>query len=250
MKQKQSKIENVIGRVKTYKDWWKVVAPFNRFYNKRKEHVVTLRNGPQMHIRDVFGYDLPILYEIFGNDVYHLDGLHLPRNAAVLDVGAHIGSFSAKMHHLFPGAHITAFEPHPDNFAFLKKNAPFADCVNKAVAGTPGTVYLGDHVASSSYALGDKGIPVDAVTLDSYIASASRIDLLKVDVEGAEKDIFEHLPLDLLMKVDRIAMEVHPPHDMGWFVSMFESAGFDVMHEDVILFASRKEDYAHFSSAR
>ena len=240
MKVHQTKIQNFAGRVASYRDWWKVVPPFNKFYNKKPEHFVTLRTGQVMHIRDIFGYDLPILYEIFTQDVYHLRKLMLPEQAVVFDVGAHIGSFSAAVHSRFADAHITAFEPHPDNFAYLQKNAPFALCINKAIAGSAGTVHLGDHEASSSYALSDSGIAVEAVTLGSYIAQVPRVDLLKVDVEGVEKEIFEHLEPDMLAKVEKVMMEIHPPHKKEWFVALLEKAGFEVTLEEDILFAARK----------
>lgn len=239
MKESQTRLQNLAGRICLFRDWWKVVAPFNRFYNKSDHHEVTLRSGVRMYVRDIFGYDLPIIYEVFGKDVYHLQELDLPSNATVFDVGAHVGSFAVAVYARFPDARITAFEPHPDNFAFLAKNAPFAVCVNKAVAGESGTVHLGDHKASSSYALGDTGIPVEAVTLDSYIQPLTKIDLLKVDVEGAEKDIFNHLSPESLAKVDRIMMEVHPPHAIVSFAERFRDAGLSVSIEGDILSARR-----------
>ncbi len=242
MKLHQSKIKNLIGRINLYQDWWKVTPPFNRIYNLRSEHFITLRSGQKMYIRDIFSYDLPIIYELYAQDIYRLCKLSLPKNAIVLDVGAHIGSFSVAIHTKFPTAHITAFEPHPNNFSFLEKNAPFAKCINAAVASSEGEAYLGDHEASSSYALGSSGITVKAVTLDSYIRSVHNVDLLKVDVEGAEKDIFEHLNPELLKKISKIMIEVHPPHKMEWFVTLFEKAGFSVRFEYDILFAGRKHD--------
>ncbi len=240
MKVHQTKIQNLAGRVSLYKDWWKVTPPLNRFYNKKSEHFVTLRTGQVMHIRDVFGYDLPICYEVFTQDVYHLQKLMLPEKAVVFDVGAHIGSFSVAVNSRFPDAYVTAFEPHHDNFAYLQKNAPFALCINKAISGSAGMVHLRDHEASSSYAIGDSGIAVEAVTLGSYVAQVPHVDLLKVDVEGAEKDIFEHLESDMLVKVERVMMEIHPPHKKEWFVVLLEKAGFEVILEDDILFAAQK----------
>ncbi len=193
-----------------------------------------------MYIRDIFGDDLPIIYELYSRDVYHLRNLSLPKEAVVFDVGAHIGSFPVAIHSIFPDAHITAFEPHPDNFFFLKKNAKFASCINVAVTSYEGEAHLGDHKAPSSYALGDYGILVKTVTLDSYAAAVSRIDLLKVDVEGAEKDIFEHITPSVLAKTNRIMMEIHPPHDSDWFVKLFKRNGFVVSVENDILFAERK----------
>lgn len=243
MKLHQTKISNLMGRIALYKDWWKVTPPFNRLYNMRPTHTVTLRTGERMQVRDIFGYDLPIVYEIFKQDTYHLRKISLPSQATIYDIGAHIGSFSVAAHSYFPDAHIVAFEPHPENFNFLQKNAPFAVCVNRAVVGIARSVHLGDHIASSSYALSDTGVGVEAVTLDAYIQAVSRIDLLKMDVEGSEKDIFEHLSPDLLGKINRIIMEIHPPHTTEWFAKLFIESGFSVTLEDNILFAVRNKQY-------
>ena len=241
MKLRKTKIQNLIERIRTYRDWWKVIPPFNKFYNRVSEHSVTLRTGTIMHIRDIFGYDLSILlHEIFTQDTYHLRDLILSEHAVVFDVGAHIGAFSAAVHAKYKDAVITAFEPHPGNFTFLQKNAPFARCINKAVAGSAGTVYLGDHKASTSYSLGDSGIAVEAVTLGSYVTQVPHVDLLKVDVEGTERNIFENFEPDMLKKVDRIFMEIHPPHKEEWFISFFEKAGFKASFENDILFAVRE----------
>lgn len=194
-----------------------------------------------MYVRDIFGYDLPIIYEIFGQDTYCLKELPLPKRATVLDVGAHIGSFSVAVHSRFPDAAITAFEPHPDNFRLLQKNAPFARCLPKAVAGTPGKAFLANHKASASYFLSDAGTPVDAVSIGDYLREAPRVDLMKVDIEGAEKSVFEHLEPELLAKVDRIIMEVHPPHTKEWFAERFEAAGFVVTIKNDLLFADRQK---------
>lgn len=241
MKLHQSKIQNLVGRIRLYRDWWKVVAPFNRIYNLRSEHFVTLRSGEKMYIRDIFSYDIPIINELYAQDIYKLHSLSLPNAPTILDVGAHIGSFSVAIHTRYPDAVITAFEPHPSNFSFLKKNAPFAKCVNAAVSSNEGEAHLGDHKASSAYALSDSGIIVKTVTLDSYINSANHIDLLKVDVEGAEKDIFEHLEPEMLKRINKIMMEIHPPHKTEWFSSLFKRAGFSVIVENSMLFAERKQ---------
>ena len=196
-----------------------------------------------MYVRDIFGYDLPTIYEIHGQDTYRLKEISLPKRAVVLDVGAHIGSFSVAIHSKFPDAVITAFEPHPSNFRLLQENAPFARCIPKAVSGVAGKAFLTDHKASASYALSlsETDTPVDTVSLGDYLREVPRVDLMKVDIEGAEKDVFEHLEPELLSKVDRIMMEIHPPHAVAWFTERFKAAGFVVIAKNDLLFANRQK---------
>ncbi len=56
------------------------------------------------------------------------------------------------------------------------------------------------------------GSTVEAVSLATFIEreKLSRIDLLKIDIEGAEWELFEECPPDVLAQVRAIAIEIHP----------------------------------------
>ncbi len=238
----QSRIQNLLSRVRLYRDWWKVIFPVNRVYNKFSKHFVTLRTGERFQIRDIFSSDLSIISEVFGQDVYRLGTLQLPPTPVILDVGAHIGAFSVAAHSHFKNARIIAFEPHPDNFVYLQRNAPFVQAVNAAITNTEGKAYLdSENRAASAYALGDRGLVVETKSLRPYIEREKRVDLLKVDIEGAERGVFEGLSPELLFKLDRIFMEVHRPEDFSWFNAHFKANGFKVEVNDGILFASKTD---------
>lgn len=52
---------------------------------------------------------------------------------------------------------------------------------------------------------------VDSITLDDLfsITKSNTIDYLKIDVEGAEKEIFENIPVSSLKKIKVIGIELH-----------------------------------------
>jgi len=102
---------------------------------------------------------------------------------------------------------VYSFEPEPKNFSYLKKNVEinnydYVEAFNKAVSNKNGKTSLfvcsydtGHHTINQyngieSYSRGrhteKKSIEIDTVTLDSFLANKTRVDALKMDVEGAE----------------------------------------------------------------
>jgi len=120
----------------------------------------------------------------------------------VFDVGAHVGHYTllaAKRVGLT--GHVYAFEPEPENYALLVKNVELngysnITCVNMAISDRTDllTFYVsreGNDLHSlidQSSLAGATRIQVPAISLDEYSASAGlqNIDLIKIDIEGAE----------------------------------------------------------------
>jgi FkbM family methyltransferase len=135
----------------------------------------------------------------------------------VVDIGAHIGSFALACHQRGAGK-IACYEPDPENFELLTENAGgFATCVNAAVMGAP-TTNIGirrlreddadrgrntGHVDVYGAPDGTVGVGIQAV-----LREHGPIDVLKIDCEGAEWDIFE---MGDFSRVARIVGELHMP---------------------------------------
>jgi FkbM family methyltransferase len=129
----------------------------------------------------------------------------------ILDVGANLGIFSLLLAKRFPENHIHAFEPNPTTFSamrtnFVRNRCPNAHAHPLAVAAHDGEVsflanpihratthivieHTGDGVAGTASAI----VRVPCLTLDSFVEThgIERIGLLKVDVEGFEKLVFQ-----------------------------------------------------------
>ena len=61
-------------------------------------------------------------HDIFETEVYARNGVQIPEQAVIFDVGANIGLFSLFAHSRAPGAQIYAFEPAPPVFDALRRN--------------------------------------------------------------------------------------------------------------------------------
>jgi len=117
----------------------------------------------------------------------------------VIDVGANIGQFACAVKLLSPDAEVLCFEPDPEVAARLKHNVSgLSDVEVKAAALGPvsGTATLYRHHLSVMSTLvrglvsdSTEKIDVPLLALDEVIEDDRRVDLLKVDVEGAELDV-------------------------------------------------------------
>lgn len=120
-----------------------------------------------------------------------------------VDVGAHFGEYTVLAARLTgPGGSVHAFEPQPDTFALLERNVT-ANCAGQAtlnrcaVADREGEAVFWERTEPASSSLGGRGEPdpqvrqrylVPVRTLDAYCGGLDlRPDLIKVDVEGAER---------------------------------------------------------------
>jgi FkbM family methyltransferase len=112
------------------------------------------------------------------------------RNRDFIDVGAHIGYYSAYLSPLIRRGY--AFEPDPRNIPFLQINARLAgniDIVQMAVSSQSGHRQLqvgGESAVSSLEGTGRKTIDTPVITIDDFMAARPTIDaaLIKTDLEG------------------------------------------------------------------
>lgn len=112
-----------------------------------------------------------------------------------VDVGANVGYFTLLAASL--GARVIAYEPTPAVFARLRQNVALNGfdnvmLVNAAVADQRGTLTLyqspDDPEANNLFGDGDHSVEVAAVALDDDLKErgVQKVDLLKIDAEGAE----------------------------------------------------------------
>lgn len=171
------------------------------------------------------GARVPV-YEVFAEDEYGMDWFAqgLGDAPALVDIGAHIGCFSIAFATRFAGATVDAFEPTPSTGSFLQRNVDdngLADRVRvhrEAVSASAGVLVMADNGAGSGHNgvlhLGEAGavsIEVPCVGLASVLESAGdRVDIMKMDAEGAEYDVILNSPPERWAAVRRLVMEYHP----------------------------------------
>jgi FkbM family methyltransferase len=139
----------------------------------------------------------------------------------VADVGAFIGLYALALgQRVGPRGRVVAFEPSPDTFRalqghiILNRFEHHVEAVHAAVSNRPGSVRFQQGASEAKIAQNGSpdAIEVRCVTLDEHFAS-SRLDLLKIDVEGFEQAVLEgatQLLSDKTRAPHYIFVEVHP----------------------------------------
>lgn len=121
--------------------------------------------------------------------------LFFPTVAA--DVGAHVGNHTVFLAG-FMGLTTHSFEPNPSNFALLLSNIETNGLLDRCVpyhvaVGAIGSRGVIDQTSSTNSGMSrvaaDPLGSVQIVSLDSTLGTLSRLDVLKVDVEGGEVEV-------------------------------------------------------------
>jgi FkbM family methyltransferase len=130
--------------------------------------------------------------DFYEADVLDDTAARLAPGAVIADVGAMLGNHSAYWAAFCGPALIHAFEPVPDNQALLRRNLlPYRSAVPHLVALSDhgGSVRMTAEPSNMGHARVDPAgtIVAPCTTLDAYWLSA--LALLKVDVEGHEREV-------------------------------------------------------------
>jgi FkbM family methyltransferase len=135
----------------------------------------------------------------------------------IIDAGANIGLSALYFQRAFPGAKIISIEPESSNFELLQLNTSKYDNIVRYHNG------LWDKKCAlkiTNTSDGNWGFMVEETTDNTGVIPAiclrdvlddhpsAVIDILKVDIEGSEKEVFES-NTEWISKAQRIIVEVH-----------------------------------------
>lgn len=168
--------------------------------------------------------DIEIYGKIFADREYYFETAKPPK--VIVDAGANIGLASIFFANAFPEAMIIAIEPEESNFTLLKKNAaayPKIIPVQAALWNKNDQINLthpGTNAGWDKWAFrtesGEEGSKnkvfhqIQGMTVDKIMRDHGLdfIDVLKVDIEGAEKEVFADAS-NWIEKVGIIIIELH-----------------------------------------
>ena len=180
---------------------------------------VSFRDGGLIRLEDFF--DLTTFWSTFFRPSYPVS----PAAAVILDAGANIGAFTLYAARTAPSARIFAIEPFGPTFERLtdtvaaNRLSARVTCLQRALGGQEGFAHMTGHAQPSQFRevvreAGQSTVPVTMTTLEAILQAHAieRVDVLKMDIEGAEYPALSRAPADVLRRIRRICLEYHPTY--------------------------------------
>lgn len=175
--------------------------------------------------------------DIFENRIYHFRSSN--PSPVIIDVGGYIGISVLYFKSIYPKAKIIAFEPNPNLFRVFRRNVKNNKLENTVLinAGLGKTNRIVDFYANgadggsifniNNHKVEKIKVKVKMVKLSEYINIP--VDLLKMNIEGGEGDVFEEIE-DKLHFVKQIIFEYHAfynlPQNLGKILEILNKHGF------------------------
>jgi FkbM family methyltransferase len=151
----------------------------------------------------------------------------------VLDAGANVGIFSLWAAHNFQGAMIHAYEPNPRIYPYLQSNLSQVS-VKTFSSGLGSCCGFADIVDSGESRTAATHLSIDGkIKIDSLSEAIDRlggtVDLMKIDCEGVEWDLFHDK--SSIRRAKEIRMEYHLPNGktLGDFKQIVDDIGFSIV---------------------
>jgi len=200
------------------------------------------RSGREVALR-LGTTDMQCFEEVFLDQEYKPPFPIKPK--VIVDAGANIGMTTLYYAQIYPDARIIAIEPEPSNFEMLVKN-----CGNLAnVTLVKGAIWCEDRQLKFENPMAEKwafsvvesreSSPSDlqdvmALTVPGIMnrIGADRIDILKLDIEGSEVELFRSGADAWLGTIRQIVIELHDRLRPGCAQSFYSAIGRRVYSQE------------------
>ena len=185
-----------------------------------------------------------LVQEVWIERCYETATHRIPAGGAIVDIGANVGAFALWAARHRPNCTLICVEPSPralDHLrANLARNTVRDATIIAGACGQPGRATLWAGERSSGDTLkpldGDRTRPlaeVEVLDLDQVLARSAHSGpvWLKLDCEGAERDIIEHASDAALGRVTGMALEFHAERagcTLDEMCGLLERRGFEV----------------------
>lgn len=178
--------------------------------------------------------DIDIFYEIFWKKIYSIPKDKISNPKVIVDLGAHIGFTSIFYSLEYPSAKIFSVEASKRNyevFNFNTKDFKNIKGTHKAIYSKDGFINFNeDGVLSYNTKINKTGTPIECISMQTLMEQneIKKIDLLKIDIEGAESEILR-VNNNWLAEVENIIIELHRPYDVKDLEKDLKPFGFSII---------------------
>ena len=202
------------------------------------------------------GSDLATFHEIAEEEVYAPILKAVEAFQTVIDLGANIGLASLYLAHNSPTCRILCIEPNCESYELLVRNVHKLNrsgrcrTLKAAVWGTHQRLAPNHKTPPDRYSMfavrvasANEPSAVEGYTMTEILdySGFDRVDLLKVDIEGAERELFSTQDLSWLARVGAIAIEFHEDsRNACGFDDTMTRNGFEICSEHCHTIIARK----------
>src|SRR5262245_40297601 len=214
---------------------------------KKKDLPVEQEVAVKLDGLDFRGYGYPQLLHLYREIFLRRDyAFELgTRTPTIVDCGSNIGTSIAFFKRLYPQARVIGFEPHPKLFPVLRanldrngmKDVELHNCALGKEEGTASFFVSANPGFLRSSLRSDRGgdirITCKLERVSDHLRKLDTIDLLKIDVEGAERLIMDDLVSSgLITRPRHYVLEYHlnigeDRSDLSSMLRVFEEHGYD-----------------------
>ena len=190
------------------------------------------------------GADRWTLWHVFGRQHFDMPEHWSPR--LIVDGGANVGYASVYFAGKYPDARIISIEPNRENCALFDKNcAPYPNVeLVRGALWSSDTALVIENPDARSHAFRVVEVPASPPTAGSFKgftvadilarSGEKQVDLLKLDIEGSEEQLFASNYEGWIRSVQRMMVETHGPRRREVVSATAKACGFSV---------SRTEEY-------
>lgn len=219
----------------------------SKYLTKIKEGYRIRKNGQLLSIRKGTS-DIQVIYDIFINESYMLS-TEEKEIKIIVDCGANIGVGTLYFNMKYPEARIIAIEPENSNYEILKKNTENIKNIELLQAGLWNKEcflevrdigfdkwgFIVEEVKEKT----ERSIKAESIQSIIEKFNLEKIDILKIDIEGSEKEVFENA--EWLDKVGILIIELHDRMKEGCAENLFKAISnykyhFELRGENLIFY--------------
>jgi FkbM family methyltransferase len=164
--------------------------------------------------------DLAVFEEVFVRQAYFIEKMAKIRPSVIIDAGANIGITSIFFALAYPNARIFSIEPEERNYELLKRNTaayPQITSIHAALWNRDQDVEIEDPGRGAwafqvkEAGAGPRNMVVPGVSVLGLCRrfGIDQIDIFKIDIEGAERELFSSEPGGWLAITEHLILELH-----------------------------------------
>lgn len=226
--------------------WLEGIVIYTRFKMNKLGWFSSKRKGIRFYLRPS-STDKSVFASVFLQNQYDVPINFEP--ASIVDLGANIGLSAIYFAERFPNAQIVGLEPDKENFEIAQRNTESyknIELFNKGVWNKEAYIDIVDaNSRKDAFMVVETASPtsasIEAVSIGHIMQQQEwkTIDILKIDIEGSEKELFAENIEPWLPYAKLIFVEVHDHMRMGSSRSVFAATSkynfsFDMKDENLI----------------